>query len=149
LGDVGFWKIAMRPGRPMAFGILRPVLGQARPHKTLFFGLPGNPVAVMVTFYQFVRAALLQLSGAYETDIPLTQAISADGIRKKPGRTEFQRAILSRGTDGKPMVRLTGSQGAGILRSMSEANCFVILAHDQGNITAGEWVDVALFEGLL
>jgi molybdopterin molybdotransferase len=149
LGDVGFWKIAMRPGRPMAFGILRPVQGQMHPRKTLFFGLPGNPVAVMVTFYQFVRAALLQLGGANETHIPLTQAISVDGIRKKPGRTEFQRAILSRGADGKPIVRLTGSQGAGILRSMSEANCFVILAHDQGNIAAGEWVDVALFEGLL
>jgi len=149
LGDVGFWKIAMRPGRPMAFGILKAVAGESSARKTLFFGLPGNPVAVMVTFYQFVRAALLQLNGANQTDVPLTQAISTEGIRKKPGRTEFQRAILSRGADGKPTVRLTGSQGAGILRSMSEANCFVILAHEQGNVAAGEWVDVALFEGLL
>ena len=149
LGDVGFWKIAMRPGRPMAFGILKAVAGKSPARKTLFFGLPGNPVAVMVTFYQFVRAALLQLNGANQTDVPLTQAISTEGIRKKPGRTEFQRAILSRGADGKPTVRLTGSQGAGILRSMSEANCFVILAHEQGNVAAGEWVDVALFEGLL
>lgn len=149
LGDVGFWKIAMRPGRPMAFGTLRPVAGKSAARKTLFFGLPGNPVAVMVTFYQFVRAALLQLNGASQTDVPLTQAISTQAIRKKAGRTEFQRAILSRGADGKPTVRLTGSQGAGILRSMSEANCFVILAHEQGNVAAGEWVDVALFEGLL
>ena len=149
LGDVGFWKIAMRPGRPMAFGTLKPVAGQSLPHKTLFFGLPGNPVAVMVTFYQFVRAALLQLNGAAQTEPPLTQAISESAIRKKPGRTEFQRAILGRGKDGKPTVKLTGSQGAGILRSMSEANCFVILHHDQGNIAAGDWVDVALFDGLL
>ena len=149
LGDVGFWKIAMRPGRPMAFGILRAITGKSSARKTLFFGLPGNPVAVMVTFYQFVRSALLQLNGANQTEPPITQAISEAPIRKKPGRTEFQRAILGRSADGRPSVRLTGSQGAGILRSMSEANCFVILAHDQGNISAGDWVDVALFDGLL
>ena len=149
LGDVGFWKIAMRPGRPMAFGMLKPVPGKSPARKTLFFGLPGNPVAVMVTFYQFVRGALLQLNGANQIEPALTQAISELPIRKKPGRTEFQRAILGRRPDGKPSVKLTGSQGAGILRSMSEANCFVILHHDQGNIAAGEWVDVALFDGLL
>lgn len=147
LGDVGFWKIAMRPGRPMAFGMLKPVPGSNR--KTLFFGLPGNPVAVMVTFYQFVRSALLQLNGATQTEQLLTQAIAEAPIRKKPGRTEFQRAIVGRGPDGKPTVKLTGSQGAGILRSMSEANCFVILSHDQGNVASGDWVDVALFDGLL
>jgi len=149
LGDVGFWKIAMRPGRPMAFGVLKPVAGKSSTHKTLFFGLPGNPVAVMVTFYQFVRAALLQLNGANQTEPPLIQAIAEAPILKKPGRTEFQRAILGRGPDGKPTVRLTGSQGAGILRSMSEANCFVILGHEQGDIAAGDWVDIALFDGLL
>ena len=149
LGDVGFWKIAMRPGRPMAFGVLKPVAGKSPTRKTLFFGLPGNPVAVMVTFYQFVRAALLQLNGANQTEPPLMQAIAEAPIRKKPGRTEFQRAILGRGSDGKPSVRLTGSQGAGILRSMSEANCFVILGHEQGNVAAGDWVDIALFDGLL
>jgi molybdopterin molybdotransferase len=149
LGDVGFWKIAMRPGRPMAFGVLKPTPGKTSARKTLFFGLPGNPVAVMVTFYQFVRSALLQLNGAEQTEPQLMQALASDAIRKKPGRTEFQRAIVSRGADGKPVVRLTGSQGAGILRSMSEANCFVILHHDQGNISAGDWVDIALFDGLL
>ena len=149
LGDVGFWKIAMRPGRPMAFGTLKPVSGKSPARKTLFFGLPGNPVAVMVTFYQFVRSALLQLNGASQTEVPMVQAISETSIRKKPGRTEFQRAILGRGPDGRPSVKLTGSQGAGILRSMSEANCFVILHHDQGNIAPGDWVDVALFDGLL
>ncbi|MBU3549654.1 gephyrin-like molybdotransferase Glp [Polynucleobacter sp. P1-05-14] len=149
LGDVGFWKIAMRPGRPMAFGVLKPVAEKSPARKTLFFGLPGNPVAVMVTFYQFVRAALLQLNGANQTEPPLTQAIAEVPIRKKPGRTEFQRAILGCGVDGKPAVRLTDSQGAGILRSMSEANCFVILGHEQGNVAAGDWVDIALFDGLL
>jgi molybdopterin molybdotransferase len=149
LGDVGFWKIAMRPGRPMAFGTLKPVPGQSSAKRTLFFGLPGNPVAVMVTFYQFVRSALLQLNGASQTEAPLSQAISETLIRKKSGRTEFQRAILGRNAEGRPTVKLTGSQGAGILRSMSEANCFIILHHDQGNIAAGDWVDVALFDGLL
>jgi molybdopterin molybdotransferase len=133
----------------MAFGILRPTPEQSPARKTLFFGLPGNPVAVMVTFYQFVRSALLQLGGANQTEPPLVQAISETAIRKKPGRTEFQRAILGRNAQGKPTVRLTGSQGAGILRSMSEANCFVILGHDQGNVAAGDWVDIALFDGLL
>ena len=149
LGDVGFWKIAMRPGRPMAFGTLKPVTGKSPARKTLFFGLPGNPVAVMVTFYQFVRAALLQLNGANQTQPPLTQAMAETPIRKKPGRTEFQRAILGRSADGKQTVKLTGSQGAGILRSMSEANCFVILGHEQGNVATGDWVDIALFDGLL
>jgi molybdopterin molybdotransferase len=149
LGDVGFWKIAMRPGRPMAFGILKPVPNQHPPRSTLFFGLPGNPVAVMVTFYQFVQSALLQLSGATQLRPPLTQAIASAAIRKKPGRTEYQRGILEIGPDGKTQVRVTGSQGAGILRSMSEANCFIVLGHEQGNIAAGDLVNVVLFEGLL
>lgn len=149
LGDVGFWKIAMRPGRPMAFGILKPVPNQTPPRTTLFFGLPGNPVAVMVTFYQFVQSALLQLSGATQLRPPLTQAIASVAIRKKPGRTEYQRGILEIGPDGKTQVRVTGSQGAGILRSMSEANCFIVLGHEQGNIAAGDLVNVVLFEGLL
>jgi len=149
LGDVGFWKIAMRPGRPMAFGILKPVPNQTPPRTTLFFGLPGNPVAVMVTFYQFVQSALLQLSGATQLRPPLTQAIASAAIRKKPGRTEYQRGILEIGPDGKTQVRVTGSQGAGILRSMSEANCFIVLGHEQGNIAAGDLVNVVLFEGLL
>jgi molybdopterin molybdotransferase len=149
LGDVGFWKIAMRPGRPMAFGTLKPVPNQHPPRSTLFFGLPGNPVAVMVTFYQFVQSALLQLSSATQLRPPLTQAITSAAIRKKPGRTEYQRGILDIGPDGRPQVRVTGSQGAGILRSMSEANCFIVLSHEQGNVAAGELVNVVLFEGLL
>lgn len=149
LGDVGFWKIAMRPGRPMAFGTLKPVPNQHPPRSTLFFGLPGNPVAVMVTFYQFVQSALLQLNGATQLRPPLTQAIASATIRKKPGRTEYQRGILEVGLDGRAQVRVTGSQGAGILRSMSEANCFIVLGHEQGNIAAGDLVNVMLFEGLV
>ena len=147
LGEVGFWKIAMRPGRPMAFGSLKPISPKTSP--TVFFGLPGNPVAVMVTFYQFVRNALLQLNGALKPEIPLVLIQSAEAIRKKSGRTEFQRGVLFRNSEGKLFVKSTGSQGAGILRSMSEANCFMILHHDQGNIAPGDWVDVEIFDGLL
>lgn len=147
LGEVGFWKIAMRPGRPMAFGSLKPNSSKSAP--TVFFGLPGNPVAVMVTFYQFVRNALLQLNGAKQVEIPLIPVRSALGIRKKSGRTEFQRGIVFQDSQGQWAVKTTGSQGAGILRSMSEANCFIILHHDQGNIEPGDWVDVEIFDGLL
>jgi molybdopterin molybdotransferase len=147
LGEVGFWKIAMRPGRPMAFGSLKPISPKTSP--TVFFGLPGNPVAVMVTFYQFVRNALLQLNGALKPEISLVLVQSAEAIRKKSGRTEFQRGVLFRDSEGKLFVKSTGSQGAGILRSMSEANCFMILHHDQGNIAPGDWVDVEIFDGLL
>jgi molybdopterin molybdotransferase len=138
LGEVLFWRIAMRPGRPMAFG----KIGNA-----FLFGLPGNPVAVMVTFYQFVRDALLFMSGRTGFEIPLLAAASAQAIRKVAGRTEYQRGILFR--DGKGwQVRTTGQQGSGVLRSMSEANCFIVLEHERGNVQAGEPVQVQLFEGL-
>ena len=140
LGEVLFWKIAMRPGRPMAFG---------RIGGAYFFGLPGNPVAVMVTFYGFVRDALLALAG--RTDdcaLPLLRVRSATRLRKKPGRTEFQRGILERGANGEWSARVTGSQGSGVLRSMSEANCFIVLEHDRGDVEAGDLVSVQVFEGL-
>jgi molybdopterin molybdotransferase len=144
LGDVLFWKIGMRPGRPMAFG---KILSNGK--SAYLFGLPGNPVAVMVTFYFFARAALLHMMGADAPSLPLLQAISQSDIRKKPGRTEYQRGILSLNDEGKQEVRITGSQGSGILRSMSQSNCMVVLAHDQGNVKAGDPVDVLLFEGLI
>ena len=144
LGDVLFWKIAMRPGRPMAFGKIT-----SGEHSAVLFGLPGNPVAVMVTFYFFVRPALYQLSGRSKTDIHPMQVTSAHAIRKKSGRTEYQRGILFFDEHGKQQVRITGSQGSGILSSMSEANCMVILQHDQGDIAAGASVEVIPFEGLL
>jgi molybdopterin molybdotransferase len=138
LGEVLFWKIAMRPGRPMAFG---------RIGNAYLFGLPGNPVAVMVTFYQFVREALLYLSGRADAAIPPLKVPAAQSLRKVPGRTEYQRGILFRdGAEWK--VRTTGQQGSGVLRSMSEANCFIVLEHERGKIEAGELVQVQLFEGL-
>jgi molybdopterin molybdotransferase len=140
LGEVLFWKIAMRPGRPMAFG---------RIGNAFLFGLPGNPVAVMVTFYQFVRDALLHLSG--RTDdyaIALLKVKAAAPLRKVPGRTEYQRGVLFR-EDGEWKVRTTGQQGSGVLRSMSEANCFIVLEHARGKVEAGELVQVQLFEGLV
>jgi molybdopterin molybdotransferase len=139
LGEVLFWKIAMRPGRPMAFG---------RIGNAFLFGLPGNPVAVMVTFYQFVRDALLHLSGRTdEYAIPLLKARAAENLRKVPGRTEYQRGVLFR--DGSEwQVRTTGQQGSGVLRSMSEANCFIVLEHERGRVEAGELVSVQLMEAL-
>jgi molybdopterin molybdotransferase len=138
LGEVLFWKIAMRPGRPMAFG---------RIGNAFLFGLPGNPVAVMVTFYQFVRDALVFMSGREAAEIPLLKVIAAENLRKVPGRTEYQRGVLfAQGNQWK--VRTTGQQGSGVLRSMSEANCFIVLEHERGSVKAGEPVDVQLFEGL-
>jgi molybdopterin molybdotransferase len=142
LGEVVFWRIAMRPGRPMAFGKISDGGRQA-----YLFGLPGNPVAVMVTFYHFVRGALLHMMGANEIDLPLLQAKSQEAMRKKPGRTEYQRAVLEH-KNGEMTVRTTGSQGSGVLRSMSEANCFVVLGHERGSVKPGDLVDVMLFDGL-
>jgi molybdopterin molybdotransferase len=134
LGEVVFWKIAMKPGRPLAYGRI----GGAH-----FFGLPGNPVSVMVTFYQFVREALLALMGERDAAPPPTfKATLAAPIRKAPGRTEFQRGVLSRGSDGGWSVRTTGDQGSGILSSMSQANCFIVLGTATGNVDAGDTVDV-------
>ncbi|BDB24890.1 molybdopterin molybdenumtransferase MoeA [Cupriavidus sp. TA19] len=147
LGDVTFWKIAMRPGRPMAFG--RIGTGSDGRHSALLFGLPGNPVAVMVTFYHFVRAALHRLMGADVPPLPLLRVRSAQAIRKKPGRTEYQRGILAPAADGQWEVRITGQQGSGVLRSMSEANCFIVLGHEQDSVKAGDPVEVMLFDGLV
>jgi molybdopterin molybdotransferase len=148
MGEVAFWKVAMRPGRPFAFGPLRRP-GGAPP--AWLFALPGNPVAALVTFYAFARDALLVLAGAQVQPLPVLQARCTSAIRKRPGRTEFQRAIVEPAPASDPggwQVRLTGSQGAGVLRSMSEANALLVLRHEQGSVAAGEMVDVWLFEGL-
>ena len=150
LGEVLFWKIAMRPGRPMAIGRMGGRVGSADTgHCAMLFGLPGNPVAVMVTFYAFVRDALLAMSGATPEPMPLLKAVSEAPLRKKPGRTEYQRGIVTPMADGRWQVRITGAQGSGILRSMSEANGMVLLHHDQGHVAAGELVDVIPFSGLI
>ncbi len=143
LGDVLFWRIAMRPGRPMAIGRIGTDPG------AILFGLPGNPVAVMVTFYAFVRDALLAMAGATPEPLPMLRAASVQAIRKKPGRTEYQRGIVGRAADGTLQVTLTGAQGSGILRSMSQANGLVVLHHGQGDVEAGDGVDVLPFDGLI
>jgi len=127
----------------MAFGHIR-----ARGKSAYLFGLPGNPVAVMVTFYHFVRGALLTMMGRSDTDLPLLLAKAEASMRKKPGRTEYQRGILEL-KNGEWSVRLTGSQGSGILRSMSEANCFVVLGHEQSSVKVGDYVEVMVMDGLV
>jgi molybdopterin molybdotransferase len=117
-------------------------------HKPLF-GLPGNPVAVMVTFLAFVRPALWRMMGAEVSEPPLLQARSSEAIRKKPGRTEYQRAIVSTGSDGALTVRTTGQQGSGVLSSMVQANGLLVLDHAQGNVVVGDLVSVMLFDGVL
>jgi molybdopterin molybdotransferase len=144
LGDVAFWRIAMRPGRPMAVGRIE----QAN-RSAVLFGLPGNPVAVMVTFLAFVRPALQRLMGATPSEPVLLQAHSGEAMRKKPGRTEYQRGIVTREADGRLSVRTTGNQGSGVLRSMVEANGLIVLHHGQGNVAPGDLVDVMMFDGAI
>jgi molybdopterin molybdotransferase len=141
MGEVVFWKIAMKPGRPLAYGRI----GGAH-----FFGLPGNPVSVMVTFYQFVRDALLKLAGRDPLPpLPTFKVPCTSTLKKAPGRTEFQRGILTQDANGAWSVRVTGEQGSGILRSMTEANCFIIMPTDQGNVAAGALVEVQVMEGVV
>ncbi len=193
LGDVAFWRIAMRPGRPMAVGRISAMkladtqrekvvfssdfgskaaipnpdrfaagppqgetapLGGSEPHAVgsvgaILFGLPGNPVAVMVTFLAFVRPALLRMMGCTACAQPLLKAHSQEALRKKPGRTEYQRGIVSTAADGTLQVRTTGNQGSGVLRSMVEANGLIVLHHDQGNVAVGDVVDVMMFDGMV
>lgn len=140
-GQVMFWKIAMKPGRPLAYG----KVGNAH-----YFGLPGNPVAVMVTFYQFVREALLTLMGQPATNaLPMFEVECTAPIRKLTGRTEFQRGILYTDTAGMWKVKPTGAQGSAILSSMSLANCFIVLDENVGNLDAGTMVQVQVLQGVI
>ena len=183
LGDVAFWKIAMRPGRPMAVGHISkgklasspyiesaysyiksssnangsdtaPALSPKAPLVTatgnaVLFGLPGNPVAVMVTFLAFVRPALLRMMGATAGAPPLLRAKSTEAIRKKPGRTEYQRGTVSTAPDGTLQVQTTGNQGSGVLSSMVRANGLIVLPHAQGNVAPGDEVGVMVFDGVI
>jgi molybdopterin molybdotransferase len=136
LGDMAFWSIAMKPGRPLTFGRLGPAT---------FFGLPGNPVAVMLTFQQFVRPALACLStGIWPTPL-VVRARAVKALRKRPGRFEFVRGILSRDAQGDLQVGPSGAQGSGILTSMSRANGIILLDEDCAGVAEGEWVDVQPF----
>ena len=163
LGDVAFWRIAMRPGRPMAVGRISSAKSGSSAYNTgvssyesdsngqgaVLFGLPGNPVAVMVTFLAFVRPALLRMMGANPEPTLLLKACSGEAIRKKPGRTEYQRGRVSTASDGSLQVKTTGSQGSGVLRSMAEANGLIVLHHAQGNVAVGDEVDVMMFDGVI
>ena len=169
LGDVAFWRIAMRPGRPMAVGridsgkIQAKMASSAGPASTssyqndinqatggaVLFGLPGNPVAVMVTFLAFVRPALLRMMGSTHTAPPLLRAVCTEPLRKKPGRTEYQRGLVTTAADGSLQVRTTGNQGSGVLSSMVQANGLIVLHHGQGNVEVGDAVDVMMFEGVI
>ena len=169
LGDVAFWRIAMRPGRPMAVGRIAATGLQAKTAPSaqpasagsyqndintstggaVLFGLPGNPVAVMVTFLAYVRPALLRMMGSTRTAPPLLRATSTEAIRKKPGRTEYQRGTVTTGPDGSLQVRTTGNQGSGVLSSMVQANGLIVLHHHQGNVAVGDPVDVMVFEGVI
>ncbi len=140
VGEIGFWKIAMKPGRPLAFG---------RIGTTAFFGLPGNPVAVMVTFYQFVQPALRRMSGETHVEQPQFLVPCQSQLKKRPGRTEFQRGILERDAHGGWSVRKTGAQGSGVLSSMSRANCFIVMTPESTQVTPGDPVLVEPFYGLV
>ena len=148
LGEVLFWKIAMKPGRPLAFGRIG-TGGEADPRGAWLFGLPGNPVAAMVAFYQFARPALLRLAGVAPVAAPpLLRAVCTQAIRKSPGRTEFLRGVLFH-DDGEWKVRTTGAQGSGLLSSMADANCFIVLEPERGSVTAGEAVPVQILDGIV
>jgi molybdopterin molybdotransferase len=165
LGDVAFWKIAMRPGRPMAVGRIQAAdlqdksassrridCADSYEHNSksaVLFGLPGNPVAVMVTFLAFVRPALLRMMGARATAPVYLRAHSAEPLRKKPGRTEYQRGTVFTAADGSLQVKTTGNQGSGVLSSMVQANGLIVLHHGQGNVLVGDEVDVMMFEGFI
>jgi len=139
LGDVVFWKIAMRPGRPMAVGRI-----SKGNRSAVLFGLPGNPVAVMVTFLAFVKPALLKMMGSTAASAPLARAKTQEILRKKPGRTEYQRGVVSRNSNGELQVITTGNQGSGVLSSMVQANALIVLSHQQGTAQVGDWVDVLM-----
>ena len=170
LGDVAFWRIAMRPGRPMAVGRIagagfeEKTASTAQPSSpdsyqnnsdahsgagAVLFGLPGNPVAVMVTFLAFVRPALLRMMGSTRTAPPLLRAVSTEAMRKKPGRTEYQRGLVTTAPDGTLQVCTTGNQGSGVLSSMVQANGLIVLHHGQGNVAVGDMVDVMVFDGVI
>ena len=141
-GGVAFWRIAMRPGRPMA-------VGRIGTKSSVLFGLPGNPVAVMVTFLAFVRPALLRMMGSSASSPPLLKARSTEAIRKKPGRTEYQRGTVTTALDGTLEVKTTGNQGSGVLSSMVQANGLIVLHHDQSSVAIGDEIDVMMFDGVI
>lgn len=139
LGKINFWKIAIKPGKPFAFGTLP---------NSYFFGLPGNPVSALVTAHVLAIPALHKLQNTQHQAPQQFQAISEDSLRKSPGRIDFQRGVVSCNEQGKMVVKSTGGQGSGILTSLAQANCYIVLAQEQGRVSAGENVTVQLFDSL-
>ncbi|EOC1454611.1 molybdopterin molybdotransferase MoeA [Cronobacter sakazakii] len=139
LGEIGFWKLAIKPGKPFAFGRLA---------SSWFCGLPGNPVSAAVTFYQLVRPLIAKLSGQKDVFTPRLRVRAATRLKKSPGRLDFQRGVLRTGADGLPEVVSTGHQGSHIFSSFTQGNCFIVLERERGNVEPGEWVEVELFNHL-
>ena len=140
IGEIHFWRIDMRPGRPLAFGKI---------NDALFFGLPGNPVATMVAFLMFVQPALRKLAGEQAWQPNLLPAIADEAFRSRAGRTEFNRGIAALGADGQLHVQSTGAQGSGMLSSMVKGNCLVIIGEEDEQIALGELVYILPFAELL
>ncbi|MDO6446542.1 molybdopterin molybdotransferase MoeA [Colwellia sp. 1_MG-2023] len=140
LGEIAFWKIAMKPGKPFAFGTLP---------NSYFFGLPGNPVSALVTAHQLALPALLKLQNVNRVQALTLNAKTTSTLKKSPGRMDFQRGIVSNDENGNLQVTSTGSQGSGILTSMAAANCYIVLAAEQGQVSEGEWVKVQMFDKYL
>lgn len=141
LGEIGFWKLAIKPGKPFAFGRLQ---------QSWFCGLPGNPVSATVTFYQLVQPLLAALAGQHGAALPPRQRVrTTTALKKSPGRLDFQRGIVSQATDGSLEVRSTGHQGSHIFSAFAAANCFIVLERERGSVEPGEWVDIEPFNPLL
>jgi len=140
LGQVNFWKIAMKPGKPLAFGKIK---------QAVFFGLPGNPVSVMATYYLFALPALRRLMGQKQVTPVIIKLPCSEPLKKRPGRTDFQRGIMEYNAEGNLSVRSVGMQASHILSGMSRANCFIILPREAGNMEAGTLVEVQPFDGLM
>ncbi len=140
LGEIGFWKIAMKPGKPFAFGTLP---------NSYFFGLPGNPVSALVTAHLLAVPALLKLQSCHAFEATKIKVKTATDLKKSPGRMDFQRGVLATNAQGETVVTSTGSQGSGILTSLAVANCYIVLPSCQGKVVAGELVDVQLFDAYL
>lgn len=140
LGNVSFWKLAMRPGRPLAFGYVK---------EAAFFGLPGNPVAVVVTFLQFVQPALKYISGMHDLEPVSIPAICLSKLRKSAGRIEYQRGVMRLDEQSRLVVESTGKQGAGRLSSISAANCLIVIDSEVDGVESGDLVSVQPFHGLL
>jgi molybdopterin molybdotransferase len=140
LGEIGFWKLAIKPGKPFAFGKLP---------SSVFFGLPGNPVSAMVTLYQLAVPAMAIMAGLNAKPAIRFNAITTDKLRKAPGRTDFQRAVYSVNSEGQLIVSSTGSQGSGVFSSMSQSNCFIVLEQDRGNVEIGETVSIEPYSAMM